>query len=81
MRSRNGRLLPLSHPLVLSLYVPSTIFSFCQGMLMPVLPLYANSFGASYELVGLVLLLMGGFWGGELVYRHGIGRLPDDEGA
>lgn len=31
------------------------------------------------ELAGLVLLVLGGFWGGELVYRHGIGRLPDDD--
>lgn len=33
------------------------------------------------EAAGLVLLLLGGWWGGELVYRHGIGRLRDDDRA
>jgi uncharacterized membrane protein len=27
------------------------------------------------EGLGLVLLLLGGYWGGEMVYRHGVGRV------
>lgn len=56
----------LDNPLVLPLYLPSLVFAFCLGMLVPILPLYAVNFGVSYGLVGLVLA-------GE-----GIGRLFSD---
>lgn len=42
-------------PLFMSLYVPTLITSFSQGMLLPVLPIYVSSFEAPYWLVGLVL--------------------------
>ena len=42
-------------PLVLPFYLPALIISFSNGLLMPVLPLYARSFGVSYGLIGLVL--------------------------
>jgi len=45
----------LRHPLTLSIYVPTLILAFAAGLLIPVLPLYAASFGVSYSLVGLVL--------------------------
>jgi MFS family permease len=43
------------NPLILPLYLPSLIFAFCQGLLAPILPLYAADFDVSYGLVGLVL--------------------------
>jgi len=54
-RLRYGRQTILRDPLILPVYVPSLIFAFCQGLLAPVLPLYAVDFGVSYGLVGLVL--------------------------
>jgi MFS family permease len=39
----------------LAVYLPSLILSFCSGLLLPVLPVFAESFGVSYALVGLVL--------------------------
>jgi MFS family permease len=39
----------------LSVYLPSLILSFCSGLLLPVLPVFAESFGVSYGLIGLVL--------------------------
>ena len=45
----------LHNPLILSLYLPSSIFAFGQGLLFPILPLYVADFGVSYGLVGLVL--------------------------
>lgn len=41
--------------LTLSIYAPTLLLAFCRGLLIPVLPLYASSFGVSYGLVGLVL--------------------------
>lgn len=41
--------------LFLTLYLPSFVLAFGAGMLIPVLPLYARSFGASYALIGLAL--------------------------
>ena len=41
--------------LILPVYVPSLLLAISQGALIPVLPLYARSFGISYGLVGLVL--------------------------
>lgn len=45
--------------LILSLYLPSFLLAFGMGMLIPILPLYARSFGISYGLVGLVLASQG----------------------
>ena len=45
----------LRNPLILPFYVPSLIFAFSQGLLTPVLPLYAGEFKVSYGLIGLVL--------------------------
>ena len=42
------------HPLIFPLYVPTFIFSFCQGLLLPVLPVYVSDFDVSYSLIGLV---------------------------
>ena len=54
------------NPLLFPIYLPTLILAFSRGMIIPVLPLYARSFGISYSLVGLVLA-------GE-----GIGRLAGD---
>ncbi len=43
------------NPLLPALYLPSLLFAFCEGMLIPVLPLFAGELGASYGLIGLVL--------------------------
>jgi MFS family permease len=41
--------------LLFSFYLPSLILAVCDGLLVPVLPLYARDFGVSYGLIGLVL--------------------------
>ena len=41
--------------LLLSVYLPTLILSFCNGLLLPVLPLYASTFANAYSLIGLVL--------------------------
>ena len=41
--------------LFLSVYLPTLILSFCNGLLLPVLPLYAGVFTSAYSLIGLVL--------------------------
>ena len=45
----------LRHPLVLAVYLPSGLISVCQGMMIPVLPIFTRTFDASYGVVGLVL--------------------------
>lgn len=47
------------NPLILAVYVPGLMLSVCQGMLLPVLPLFARTFDASYGAVGLVLAAEG----------------------
>ena len=41
--------------LSLSVYLPTFLLSLCRGLLLPVLPVYASSFSASYSVVGLIL--------------------------
>ncbi|MYA93258.1 MAG: MFS transporter [Chloroflexi bacterium] len=41
--------------LVLSFYLPALMVTLGQGLLVPILPLYAADFGISYALIGLVL--------------------------
>ena len=50
---------PTRNPLVLPVYVPSLMLMFGNGMLIPILPLYAKTFSASYGLVGVVLAAEG----------------------
>ena len=63
--------------LILPVYVPSLIFAFAQGMLVPILPLYAIDFGVSYGLIGLLLagealgMLFGDVPAGMLIRRLG----------
>lgn len=58
-----------------SVYIPSTILSFAEGMLVPVLPLYLVALGAPYWLIGLVLaaesigMLLGDVPAGGLLRR------------
>lgn len=49
----------LHNPLVLPVYAPTFLISLGTGMLVPILPLYADSFGASYAWIGLVLASRG----------------------
>ena len=51
--------IPARNPLVLPVYVPSLLLMFGNGMLIPILPLYAKSFSASYGLIGVVLAAEG----------------------
>lgn len=39
---------------------------------------YHFIFAESLSVIGFLLLLIGGWYGGELVYRHGIGRRNSD---
>jgi MFS family permease len=61
--------------LYLSIYLPAFILAFCKGMLIPILPLYASSFGISYGLIGLILageaigMLVGDLPAGSLLRR------------
>lgn len=63
--------------LLLALYLPALLVSFGEGMLGPVLPLYARSLDASYGLVGLVSagaglgMVLSDVPGGLLVRRLG----------
>ena len=42
-------------PLILSFYLPALLATIGQGVLIPILPLYAADFGIGYGLIGLVL--------------------------
>ena len=44
---------------MLPIYIPSVLLAFGQGVLIPILPLYVNSFDVSYGLIGLVLASSG----------------------
>src|SRR5690625_7153716 len=46
---------PLSRSLLLSLYLPSLLLSICNGLLIPVLPVFATGLDAPYALAGLIL--------------------------
>ncbi len=67
----------LRHPLILPFYLPSLILAFSQGLLIPVLPLYAKAFKVSYGLIGLVVAgeslgrLLGDVPAGMLLRRLG----------
>jgi MFS family permease len=41
--------------IILPVYAPTMLLAIGSGMLTPILPLYAASFGASYGLIGIVL--------------------------
>ena len=41
--------------LFLSVYLPTLILAFCNGLLLPILPVYAGGFTSAYTLIGLVL--------------------------
>ena len=43
------------NPIILPVYAPTLLIAIGGGMIAPILPLYAVSFGASYALVGVVL--------------------------
>lgn len=47
------------NPLVLPVYVPCLLLMFGNGMLIPILPLYAKTLSASYGLIGVVLAAEG----------------------
>jgi MFS family permease len=49
----------MHNSLWLPLYLPTLLLSFANGMLAPILPLYARSFDISYSLVGVVLAAQG----------------------
>ena len=66
----------LNNPLTLPIYVPALVLSFCRGMLVPTLPLYARSFDASYGLIGIVLAAEGlGTLAGDIPAGMLFGRL------
>ena len=43
-----------THRLFLPFYVPALILAFCNGMLIPILPLYAKEFSGGYMAVGII---------------------------
>lgn len=63
--------------LIIPLYLPSLIFSISQGILIPILPLYASEAGFSYALIGLILagesigMLLGDLPSGVLIQKYG----------
>ncbi len=71
----------LSHPLTLPFYLPTLLYAFSSGVLIPILPLYAADFDISYGLIGLVLagdalgLLLGDLPAGMLLRRLGNKRV------
>lgn len=40
---------------LLALYIPAALLAFCRGLLVPTLPVFADSFGISLALIGVVL--------------------------
>lgn len=42
-------------PLVIGVYVPTALLAFGQGLLLTTLPLFADDFGVSYELISLAV--------------------------
>ncbi len=69
------------NPIVLPVYAPTMLLAIGSGMLAPILPLYAASFGASYGMIGLVLgirglgTILGDIPAGLLLRRVGQRRL------
>jgi MFS family permease len=69
------------NPLVLPVYAPTLLLAFGGGMLTPIWPLYAASFGASYAWIGVVLAargigtILGDLPAGVLVSKFGQRRL------
>lgn len=69
------------NPIVLPVYAPTMLLAIGSGMLTPILPLYAASFGASYALIGIVLgsrglgTILGDLPAGMLIRRVGQRRL------
>ncbi|MFT5366840.1 MAG: MFS family permease [Candidatus Latescibacterota bacterium] len=49
----------IRNPLILPVYVPTFLLSFCRGLIIPILPFYAKSFDISYTLVGVILAAEG----------------------
>ena len=49
----------LRNPIIFPVYVPTFLLSFCRGLIIPILPLYAKSFDISYALVGVILAAEG----------------------
>lgn len=45
----------ITHPLIIPLYLPAVLFSIAEGLLIPILPLYAGELGFPYGMIGLVL--------------------------
>ncbi|MEM7034513.1 MAG: MFS transporter [Chloroflexota bacterium] len=66
-----------NNPFILPIYLPSMLFAVCQGLIVPILPLYLVEFGVSYWLVGLVIggeglgMLLGDVPSGMIVSRLG----------
>ena len=46
---------PPDRALLLSIYVPAAIVTFSRALILPILPLFALSFDASYSMVGIVI--------------------------
>jgi MFS family permease len=67
----------LDNPLALSLYLPWFVFVMSRGLLIPVLPLYADEFNISYGLIGVILAgeaigtMLGDIPAGVLIQRFG----------
>jgi MFS family permease len=68
------RLNVLSKDLFLSLYLPAFALALGEGMMAPVLPIYAKSFEVSFEVATLVIIIQGV---GGLVATFPTGMLVD----
>jgi MFS family permease len=73
--------MPVQRQLILALYVPTLILAFCQGLLIPILPLFvSDEFAGSYGIIGLVVaagaigMIIGDVPAGALVGRIGLKR-------
>ncbi len=81
MLNRDKIRILIRHPVFIPIYLPATLQAFGQGILVPILPLYAASFEISYGLIGLILagdaigLLMGDVPAGSLIRRFGAKRV------
>jgi MFS family permease len=71
----------IANPLIAPFYLPSLVFAFAQGLLLPIMPLFAADLQVSYGLIGLILAgegigaLLGDVPAGMLLGRFGQKRV------
>jgi uncharacterized membrane protein len=69
----------MSHMMIMITSIAMFTGSFCIRFGAEILSGWRLTSSVSLSLLGLILLLIGGWFGGQLVYRHGAGSDPISE--